>query len=77
MARPKKPQNQTRLNLVMRAEVKDLLEQLKEDTHAYSLGEVVTRALRYYHRLNHLTRVEGARIVVERPDGRLSEFEII
>ena len=61
----------------MRTEVKDLLEKLKEDTDAYSLGEVVTRALRYYDRLVHLTKAEGARIVVERPDGRLTEFEIV
>lgn len=64
-----------RLQIVMPERSVDRLEHIMEVTDASSLSEVIRRALRIYEGLLEETQ-DGARLIIERPDGSREELPI-
>ena len=66
----------TRLNLELRPEVKERLEQLRKSSHASSSSEVIRRSLALYELVIDHIRSEG-NIVLEHKDGTKEKLTIL
>ena len=75
MARPSKSNETSRLNLEMAIGVRQRLEELREETNAGSLGEVIRRALTVYDFL--LTEKTLGRKLFTKGDGETKEVVLI
>ncbi len=75
MGRIPKKHKMVRLSLEMDPNVRQLLEQLRDDTMADSLAEVIRRSLSVYRRI-WSEHQEGAKIIIRR-DGADTELLII
>lgn len=65
--RPVRKQAKVRINLDMPVEVKELLEQIRDETHADSMGEVMRRAVFAYAFLLGEQKT-GSTVVIRAPD---------
>ena len=68
MARPPKVNPTSRLNLEMPEETRRKLENLRKETNADSLAEVIRKALAVYDFLWH-ERAGGSRLMMRSEDG--------
>lgn len=75
MGRIAKTRKTVRLSLEMDPNVRQLLEQLRDDTMADSLAEVIRRSLSVYRRI-WSEQQEGAKIIIRR-DGSETELFIV
>ena len=76
MPRPKRKTKKVRLNLDMPESVKERLEQLRDNTHADSMSEVVRRALALYELVTREV-VQGSSLIIKSSNGSERHIEII
>lgn len=76
MARIAKKKESVRLNLEMSLQVRERLENLREQTDADSLTEVVRRALAVYEYLYDGIQ-DGGKIILRRENGKESEIALL
>lgn len=76
VGRPSRDYEVTRLNLEVRKDVRDRVEEIKEQTNAGSMASVVERALAVYDYLHEINQA-GGRVVVHKGDGETHKLKIV